>query len=176
MSQRTKLELRSALRYPVVAHGAEYLVMGLLMRRNILAYKAPPGNEGYDLICIHPDPRHTAGPRQKAQVRIQVKSRYASDCDRGFPVKPSTVSAFDYLVIAFLNVGNFLHRRDRDDGRREPEFFTLPAEYVKQNLKIGRTWNKVMLGKLSDDIRPFSNDEGFEQIARDLGVEPLRRR
>jgi hypothetical protein len=22
---------------------------------NILAYKAPPNNEGYDLICIHPD-------------------------------------------------------------------------------------------------------------------------
>jgi len=32
--------------------------MGYLMRRNILAYKAPPGNEGYDLVCIHPDPRY----------------------------------------------------------------------------------------------------------------------
>lgn len=31
--------------------------MGNLMRRNILTYKAPPMNEGYDLICIHPDPR-----------------------------------------------------------------------------------------------------------------------
>jgi hypothetical protein len=46
------------LRLPVVSAGAEFLVMGLLMRRNILAYKAPPNNEGYDLICIHPDPRH----------------------------------------------------------------------------------------------------------------------
>jgi hypothetical protein len=30
--------------------------MGYLMRRNILAYKAPPNKEGYDLICIQPDP------------------------------------------------------------------------------------------------------------------------
>jgi hypothetical protein len=55
--------------------------MGHLMRRNILTYKAPPNNEGYDLICIHPDPRVSA-----KQVRVQVKSRLATDCDRGFPV------------------------------------------------------------------------------------------
>jgi len=35
---------------PVVSLSAEYLVMGYLMRRNILVYKAPPFNEGYDLI------------------------------------------------------------------------------------------------------------------------------
>jgi hypothetical protein len=46
------------LRLPVVSAGAEHLVMGYLMRRNILTYKAPPNNEGYDLICIHPDPRY----------------------------------------------------------------------------------------------------------------------
>ncbi len=45
------------LRFPVISHGAEYLVMGYLMRRNILTYKAPPGNVSYDLICIHSDPR-----------------------------------------------------------------------------------------------------------------------
>jgi len=43
---------REWLRLPVVSAGAEYLVMGLLMRRNILTYKAPPNNEGYDLIYI----------------------------------------------------------------------------------------------------------------------------
>jgi len=30
------------LRLPVVSAGAQHLVMGYLMRRNILAYKAPP--------------------------------------------------------------------------------------------------------------------------------------
>ena len=46
------------LRLPVVSAGAEHLVMGYSMRRNILTYEAPWNNEGYDLICIHPDPRH----------------------------------------------------------------------------------------------------------------------
>jgi hypothetical protein len=33
---------RDWLRLPVVSAGAEYLVMGYLMRRNILTYKAHP--------------------------------------------------------------------------------------------------------------------------------------
>ena len=78
---------RDWLRLPVVTAGSEHLVMGHLMRRNILTYKAPPGNEGYDLICLHPEPRHQPGLGEKAQVRVQVKSRYATGCDRGFPVK-----------------------------------------------------------------------------------------
>lgn len=46
------------LSLPVVSAGAEFLFMGLVMRRNILAYMAPPNNEGYDLVFIHPDLRH----------------------------------------------------------------------------------------------------------------------
>lgn len=75
-------EVKSFLRFPVISHGTEYLVQGYLMRRNILTYKAPPNNEGYDLICIIPDPRKT-----KKQIRVQVKSRYQTDCNREFPVK-----------------------------------------------------------------------------------------
>ena len=91
------------LRFPVVTAGAEYLVMGSLMRRNILTYKAPPGNEGYDLICIHPDPRHAPRKEEKPQVRVQVKSRYQSDCDRGFPVKEVSLDAFDFLYRYLLS-------------------------------------------------------------------------
>jgi len=86
---------RDWLRLPVVSAGAEFLVMGYLMRRNILAYKAPPNNEGYDLICIHPDPRHRPASGELSQVRVQVKSRYASDCDRGFPVREVSLDDFD---------------------------------------------------------------------------------
>jgi hypothetical protein len=43
---------RETLRLPVVSLGAEHLTIGYLMRRNILACKAPPNNMGYDLICI----------------------------------------------------------------------------------------------------------------------------
>jgi hypothetical protein len=75
-------------RLPVVAAGSEYLVMGHLMRRNISTYKAPPGNEGYDLIAIHPDPRHKPRRERLAQARIQVKTRYATDCNRDLPLNP----------------------------------------------------------------------------------------
>ncbi len=61
---------REWLRLFVVSAGAEFLVMGYLMRRNIVAYKAPPNNEGYDLICIHPDPRDQPQSGEAAQVRV----------------------------------------------------------------------------------------------------------
>ncbi|HQH28299.1 MAG TPA: hypothetical protein PLP17_12950, partial [Oligoflexia bacterium] len=100
--RKDEVSNRRFTRFPVVSHGAEYLVMGYLMRRNILTYKAPPNNEGYDLICIHPDPR-----KKGRQIRVQVKSRLATDCDRGFPVKATSLDAFDFLVVVFLNVGYF---------------------------------------------------------------------
>src|SRR5438045_6666878 len=96
---------RTALHFPVVSLGAEYLTIGYLMRRNILAYKAPPNNEGYDLICIHPDPKKVT-----RQIRVQVKSRYQTDCDRGFPVKAKSFDTFEYLIVVFLNIGHFYRK------------------------------------------------------------------
>ena len=52
---------------PLMHDAGEYLTIGYLLRRNILAYKAPPMNEGYDLICIHPDPR-----KKTKVIRVQV--------------------------------------------------------------------------------------------------------
>jgi len=115
---------RDILRLPVVSASAEYLVMGYLMRRNILAYKAPSNNEGYDLICIHPDPRHKPKDNQVAQVRVQVKSRYATDCDRGFPVKEASIDAFDFLVVAFLNIGKFFGRNFFFNDTETTEIYT----------------------------------------------------
>src|SRR5262245_31605048 len=118
-------------RYPIISLGAEFLVMGHLMRRNILAYKAPPNNEGYDLICIHPNPRVST-----KQIRVQVKSRLATDCDRGFPVKRRTFDAFDFVVVAFMNVGFFFKKAAGQDyraGARKPDFLTLPVELIRKH-------------------------------------------
>lgn len=161
---------RSFLRLPVVSAGAEFLVMGYLMRRNILTYKAPPNNEGYDLICIHPDPRHRVGRGKLSQVRIQVKSRYQSDCDRGFPVKDVSLDAFDFLVVAFLNIGNFHGGRDGLYGQKDVEFYTLPNHFVRDHHDASSSWQKVKLRGLDEDIAGFKNDAGFEQIAQALGV------
>lgn len=166
---------QSFLRLPVVSAGAEFLVMGHLMRRNILTYKAPPNNEGYDLICIHPDPRHMPADGQVAQVRVQVKSRYATDCDRGFPVKEATLDAFDFLIVAFLNIGKFFGRNDGTTGAHEPEFFTLSREFIRLHHDATSSWQKVRLKGLQKEIAPFKNEAGFEQIAQALGVARPRK-
>ncbi|MBP1468612.1 hypothetical protein EYB53_023060 [Candidatus Chloroploca sp. M-50] len=166
---------REWLRLPVVAAGAEYLVMGHLMRRNILTYKAPPGHEGYDLICIHPDPRHQPGPGEQAQVRVQVKSRYATDCDRGFPIKAASFDAFDFLIVVFLNIGMFYGRHDGSTGAQEPEFFTLPTAFIRAHHHAHHSWPKVRLRGMDAALAPFANETGFEQIAAALGVPRSRK-
>ncbi len=163
------------LRLPVVSAGAEFLVMGHLMRRNILAYKAPPNNEGYDLICIHPDPRHRPSPQELPQVRVQVKSRYATDCDRGFPVKEASIDAFDFLIVAFLNIGKFFGKNDGTAGEKEPESFTLSREFIREHHRATSTWQKVGLRNLAAEIEPYKNGAGFEFIAERLGISRPRK-
>jgi hypothetical protein len=158
------------LRLPVVSAGAEFLVMGHLMRRNILAYKAPPNNEGYDLICIHPDPRHRPARNELPQVRVQVKSRYATDCDRGFPVKESSLEAFDFLVVTFLNIGKFFGKNDGTGGAKDPEFYTLSRDFIREHHDATSSWQKVRLRKLEAEIEPFKDEAGFELIAEALGI------
>lgn len=151
--------------------------MGLLMRRNILTYKAPPNNEGYDLICIHPDPRHKPGKGEVAQVRVQVKSRYATDCNRSVLVKEESLDAFEFLIVAFLNIGRFHGKHDGTDGAVEPEFFTLPNDFIRRHHDKSTSWQKVRLRNLDDEIAPFAGEAGFEQIAEALGIpKPTKHR
>ena len=158
------------LRFPVVSAGAEHLVMGYLMRRNILTYEAPRNHEGYDLICIHPDPRHKRKKGELAQVRVQVKSRYATNCDRGFPVKEESLSAFDFLIVTFLNIGNLARGGDGLTGRQPPEFYTFPRRFIRRHHQKTATWQKVLLRPLGKKIEKFKNDDGFELIAEKLGI------
>lgn len=168
---------RTWFRLPVVSASSEYLVMGYLMRRNILAYKAPPNNEGYDLICIHPDPRHVPKKGDDFQIRVQVKSRYASDCDRGFPLKEVSLDAFDFLAIVYLNIGNFYGKNDGSEGMRDLEIYILPKDFVKKHHYATSSWQKVILRNLQAEMEMYKGDAGVEQIARCLGVaKPIKQK
>lgn len=149
--------------------------MGYLMRRNILTYKAPPGNEGYDLICIHPDPRHRRKRGEKAQVRVQVKSRYAADAGRGFPLKESGLDAFDFLVAVFMNIGRFYRVRDGNEGARPVEFFTFPPNVIRRAHDSSSSWQKVILANMRVNMNRFSGEAGFELITKSLGVAKPRK-
>lgn len=165
------------LRFPVISRGAEHLVMGYLMRRNILTYTAPPYDEGYDLICIHPNPRHRPKAGETTQVRVQVKSRYATDCDRGFPVKAASFDAFDFVIIAFLNIGQFKKGGDGNTGIQVPEFYTLSNKFIRKHHEMSGGWQKVRLRSLQEKIERFKNEAGFDLIAKKLGVaSPARPR
>lgn len=170
------MEKIERLQLPVVNAGAEYIVMGYLMRRNILTYKAPERNEGYDLICIHPDPRHKKKKNELSQVRVQVKSRFATNCDRGFPVKEKSLDAFDFLVIVFQNIGIFGGKNNGSRGAREVEFYTLPNEFVKKHHNKNSSWEKVMLKTLEDKIQGYKNEKGFELIAKAVGIKKPTRK
>lgn len=165
------------LKFPVLSEGAEYLVMGHLMRRNILTYKAPPMNEGYDLICIHPDPRRDGTHSNHApSLRIQVKSRYASDCNKAFPIKEDKLDCFDFLIAVFLNVGNFLTGdKSGESGKCEPEFYTLTNEFIRRHHDPNSKMPKVKLYGVLDEIEEFKNELGFDLIAKKLGIPQLSR-
>ncbi len=155
---------KDALRLPVVSLSAEHLAIGQLMRRNLQAYKAPPNNEEYDLICIHPDPKHST-----KTVGIQVKSRYQTDCHLSFPVKEKTLGAFDYLIVVFLNIGHFYSKPGEAQVKQVPELFTLPLTFIKQqHYRPPSGFQKLRTKGL--DLSRYKDEVGFEQIARDLKI------
>jgi hypothetical protein len=134
------------------------------MRRNVLTYKAPPLNKGYDLLCVHPDPS-----KCDKQIRVQVKSRAATDCDRALTLSANGRDGFDYLVGVFLNIGNYGPAIDPDLETSEPEFFTFPRSFVEEHQRDGGSWHWLPLKDV--DLEPYRGEEGFELIAQELGVE-----
>lgn len=162
---------------PVVTLGAEYLVMGNLMRRNIMTYKAPPRNEGFDLICIHPDLKSLSSKKiYKDLIRVQVKSRYATDAYRTFPLNEKAFEAFDFLIVAFMNIGNFFGKNDGLTGKEQPVFYTLSNKFIRKYHEKTAKWQQVNLRKVGVEIELFKNEDGYEQIATALGIPKPRKK
>jgi hypothetical protein len=93
-SDRRRLDSR------LEAEGAEFLVLAYLLIEGIQAIKAYTRFPGYDLIAADPD--------NGTSCRIQVKSRWAKDYDRGFPLANLNC---DFVVLVALDRGFRYYRR-----------------------------------------------------------------
>jgi hypothetical protein len=156
-------------RHPVVSLAAEHLVIGQLMRRNILAYKGPNNYEGYDIVCVHPDHR-----RSGRVVRIQVKSRSYTTA-WGFPIKEKSLDGFDFLIYVRLNV--YKPKKSRKEGvsaidtRQDVEFYTLKPDFIKERHNGKGSYAKVNFIKADIPfLQKFKNEKGFDMIAKKLNL------
>jgi hypothetical protein len=123
------------------SEGAEFLVLGHLLIAGIEATKAYRNFEGFDLYATNP----AAG---KA-CRIQVKSRWATDHDGGFPIKDF---GSDFVVFVALNRGYRYRRKTTatDDGKRAPELFVFPTRIVELARDPRSKWGKAFLRRKDD--------------------------
>jgi hypothetical protein len=128
--------------------GAEFLVLGRLLIEGIQAYKAYVNYPGYDMIATNPE--------ENISCRIQVKSRWATDFDGGFPIRNFDC---DFVVFVALNRG-YRHKARRKNslaGRKEPQFYVLPVDVVKAAQRPGSTWGKVFLKHMEDASQYLDN-------------------
>lgn len=126
----------------VEAEGAEFLVLGHLLLDGIHAAKAHTRYPGHYLIALNP----VTG----LMCRIQVRSRWATDYNRSFPLKAN--SACEFVVLAALNRGFRYRQRptQTDDGRRPPTFFVFPTGVLNQLVRVSGGWSRVRLDDIPD--------------------------
>lgn len=118
------------------SEGAEFLVLGHLLLRQISAFKAYVNFPGYDLIATKAE--------HNTSARIQVKSRFQTNWD-GFIINNFDC---DFVVLVTLNRGFSTARKSGDTGIREPEFYVMPISYVVQVRDSKSTWGKVVKQRL----------------------------
>ena len=130
------------------SEGAEFLVLSHLLIERIQAYKAYVNYPGHDIIAVNPDKGQTC--------RIQVKSRWATDYNRAFPIKNFEC---DFVVFVALNRG-FRYQKKRtqkEAGRRPPQLYVLPVKVVKAAQDPKSKWGMVRLSWI-DSIEQYADN------------------
>ena len=121
------------------AEGAEFLVLGMLLVEGLHAFKACTNFAGYDLVALEPGSSRSA--------RIQVKSRWATNYDRSFPIRNFDC---DFVVLAALNRGYRFGRSAEGpgDGRSPPRLYCFPVKLVRAAQSPTDKWGKVSLARI----------------------------
>lgn len=148
--QDTKLE----------SEGAEFLVLGNLLIEGITCFKAYVNFRGYNLVAVNPEHSKTA--------RIQVKSRWATNYDKSFPIKNFDC---DFVVHVALNRGYRFGKSPKpdDSGILEPVYYVFPVDVVQAARNVNDTWGKVTISNIVDHKKYLN---GWHFIAEYLGIEP----
>lgn len=146
--QNTKLE----------SEGAEFLVLGNLLIVGISCFKAYVNFPGYDLVAVNPDESRTA--------RIQVKSRWATNYDKSFPIKNFEC---DFVVHVALNRGYRFGKSPKvgESEVSDPVFYVFPTDVVEAAQIPGSKWGKVRITKISN-LESYRGN--WSLIANFLGV------
>lgn len=144
--------------------GAEFLVLGNLLVEGISAFKAYTNFPGYDLIATSPE--------HNSSVRIQVKSRWATDFDGGFPIRNFDT---DFVIFVALNRGYRYRKKKQittdDAGYRPPRFFVFPVEIIRNAQSSNSQWGKVFLRHI-DNLEHYENN--WKLVATALEADLLK--
>lgn len=144
------------------SEGAEFLVLGTLLVEGIPAYKTYTNHPGYDVIAINPEKGKTC--------RIQVKSRWATDYDKGFLIKKFEC---DFVAFVALNRGYTKKRKLRDPndtGKISPQIYVFPKNVVKAAIYDKSSWGKCRLSLIKD---PDSYMDDWDPVKKYLGIEEV---
>lgn len=123
-------------------------MLGNLLIEGIQAFKTYTNFPGYDLIATNAE--------KNTSCRVQVKSRWATDYDGGFPIKNLDC---DFVVLVALNRGYRYRRRksETETGRRDPDFYIFPTEVVRAARDPNSSWNKAFLKRIEEPEQYLSN-------------------
>lgn len=127
----------------LASEGAEFLVLGQLLISGIEATKAYRNFEGFDIYAANPEVGRTC--------RIQVKSRWATDYDRGFPIRNFDL---DFVVLVALNRGyRYTRKAAPGSGVQPPDYYVFPADVVRTAVHPSSSWGrseKVFLNRMDN--------------------------
>jgi len=79
-------------------------------------------------------------------------------------VKEKCLDAFDFLVVAFLNIGTFFNKNDGLTGEEQPEFYTLTDDFIREHHDASSSWQEVNLKKLQTEIDHSRTKPGLSKL------------